>query len=328
MRPRRETMRSNDYAYFVSTQTDGRKPFFRHERWARLMLATLDHYDGTGYQLHAYVVMPDHLHLLLTPFESVEKSVQLIKGGFSFRAKRELEWNGEIWQPGFTDHRIRDEEDWQHHLEYIRQNPIQARLVEDTVLYPYMNFPRRDFPQGLKPIDNDGLDVRAEARTLQAKARTLQASADEDFPQGLKPIDNDGLDVRAEARPLQAKARTPQASADEGFPQGLKPIDNDGLDVRAEARTLQAKARTLQASADEDFPQGLKPIDNDGLDVRAKARQKIYAPMEYDTHKRKPWMRKATRNQPGKRRGKIASRTHGRRFSSISGCQTRTVLEA
>jgi hypothetical protein len=50
------------------------------------------------------------------PFESVEKSVQLIKGGFSFRAKRELEWKGEIWQPGFTDHRIRDEEDWLRHL--------------------------------------------------------------------------------------------------------------------------------------------------------------------------------------------------------------------
>jgi len=102
MRPRRETMRSNEFAYFVSTQTTGRRSFFRVERWARLMLSTLIHYDGTGYKLHAYVVMPDHLHLLLTPFDSVEKSVQFIKGGFSFRAKRELEWNGEIWQPGFT----------------------------------------------------------------------------------------------------------------------------------------------------------------------------------------------------------------------------------
>ena len=91
MRPRRETIRSNELSYFVSTQTEGRKPFFRHERWARLMLSTLNHYDETGYRLHAYVVMPDHLHLLITPFDSIEKSVQLIKGGFSFRAKRELE---------------------------------------------------------------------------------------------------------------------------------------------------------------------------------------------------------------------------------------------
>jgi putative transposase len=168
MRPRRETMRSNEYAYFVSTLTAGRRSLFRVESRARLMVATLDHYDGTGYKLHAYVVMPDHLHLLLSPIESVEKSVQLIKGGFSFRAKRELQWNGEIWQPGFTDHRIRDEEDWQRHLEYIRQNPIDARLVADLALYEFMGFPSKDFPLGLKPAVCPPLDVRTEARTLQS----------------------------------------------------------------------------------------------------------------------------------------------------------------
>jgi len=167
MRPRRETIRSNELSYFVSTQTEGRKPFFRHERWARLMLSTLNHYDETGYRLHAYVVMPDHLHLLITPFDSIEKSVQLIKGGFSFRAKRELEWTGEIWQPGFTDHRIRDEEDWLRHIEYIRANPAQARIVADAVLYEYVGFPKTGFPQGIKPTYSGAADVRAKARTLQ-----------------------------------------------------------------------------------------------------------------------------------------------------------------
>src|SRR6266568_758624 len=141
MRPTREIIRTNEYAYFVSAQTERRKPFFRHERWARLMLATLTHYGEANFVLHAYVVMPDHLHVLITPSETVEKSVQLIKGGFSFRAKRELSWKGEIRQPGFTDHRIRDEEDWNRHLEYIRQNPVTARLAKESVLYPYMGFP-------------------------------------------------------------------------------------------------------------------------------------------------------------------------------------------
>ena len=167
MRPTRETIRSSQSAYFVSTQTAGRKPFFRHDRWAHLMLATINHYAGTGYQLHAFVIMPDHLHLLITPVESVEKSVQLIKGGFSFRAKRELEWNGEIWQSGFTDHRIRDEEDWNRHLDYIRTNPIEARLAEDIALYEFMGFPDIAFPRGLKPAVIGNIDVRAEARTLQ-----------------------------------------------------------------------------------------------------------------------------------------------------------------
>jgi putative transposase len=133
------------------------------------MLDTLKHYDGTGYQLHAYVVMPDHMHLLFTPFESVEKSVQLIKGGFSFRAKREFEWKGEIWQKGFTDHRIRDLEDWPRHLAYIQNNPVNAHLVNDAALYEFMGMPGIAFPPGLKPTDFGEVDVRAEARTLQAE---------------------------------------------------------------------------------------------------------------------------------------------------------------
>jgi putative transposase len=155
----------------------GRKSFFRVERWAMLMVSTLNHYDGTGYKLHAYVVMPEHLHLLITPIESVEKSMQLIKGGFSFRAKKELEWNGEIWQPGFTDHRIRDEEDWLKHLAYIQNNPVNAHLVSDAVHYEFIGFPCREFPQGLKPGSIGDFNVRAEARTLQPEARTLQPEA-------------------------------------------------------------------------------------------------------------------------------------------------------
>ena len=178
MRPRREPSRKNEYAYFISTQTAGRKPFFRHERWARLVVATLEHYACTDYELHAYVVMPDHLHVLITPLVSVEKSVQLIKGGFSFRAKRELDWKDEIWQQGFTDHQIRDEEDWKHHLDYIRQNPIRAHLVEESALYPYMNLPNPQVPRGLKPFSSGDLDVRAEARTLQREPGSIGAHAE------------------------------------------------------------------------------------------------------------------------------------------------------
>ena len=177
MRPRRETNRSNEFAYFVSTQTEGRKPFFRHERWARLMLSALTHYDGAGYKLHAFVIMPDHLHLLMTPIESVEKSMQLIKGGFSFRAKRELEWHGAIWQPGFTDHRIRDEEDWHKHLAYIQNNPVNAHLISDAAHYEFMGLPSIEFPRGLKPAVFGNLDVRAEARTIPPEASLASCGA-------------------------------------------------------------------------------------------------------------------------------------------------------
>src|SRR5208337_1138336 len=135
MRPRREEFRNQHLAYFVSTQTVQRKPFFRHQRWAALLRDTILHYCDKEYSLHAFVIMPDHVHLLIVPDTTIEKAVQLIKGGFSFRAKRELEWKFDIWQQGFSDHSIRDEADWQHHLEYIRRNPVEAKLVEDVRLY-------------------------------------------------------------------------------------------------------------------------------------------------------------------------------------------------
>jgi hypothetical protein len=77
-----------------------------------------------------------------------EKSVQLIKGGFSFRAMRELEWNGEIWQPGFTDHHILDRGDWERQLDYMRLNPIDAKLVGDSALCEFIGLPNIEFPQG------------------------------------------------------------------------------------------------------------------------------------------------------------------------------------
>lgn len=66
---------------------------------------------------------------------SLERVLQLIKGGFSYRlgkAKRGL-----VWQESFTNHRIRDEQDYQRHAEYIRMNPVSARLVDAPELYPY-----------------------------------------------------------------------------------------------------------------------------------------------------------------------------------------------
>ncbi|MGB6974087.1 MAG: transposase [Terracidiphilus sp.] len=175
MRPGREVFRNRSAAYFVTAQTAERRPFFRHERWAELLRETLLHYAEKGYLLHAYVIMPDHFHALIVPDSTLEKSMQLIKGGYSFRAKKAFDWKFEIWQQGFSDHRIRDEEDWKRHLAYIRGNPVEAGLVEDGEVYPYMDFPGSEFPQGLKPLAEGGVaDVRAEARTLHAEARTLQ----------------------------------------------------------------------------------------------------------------------------------------------------------
>jgi putative transposase len=170
LRPSRESVRQTGQSYFVSSQTADRKPFFRYERWAQLFLNVLENYR-TGYLLHAYVLMPDHIHLLLTPTDSLEKAVQQIKGGFSYRVKKELSWQGEVWQKGFSDHRIRDIQDWNRHLEYIRMNPVRAKLCIEPEKYLYGShtgsLEMDAVPQRLKPLlfcDDPG---GAEAPPLQ-----------------------------------------------------------------------------------------------------------------------------------------------------------------
>jgi putative transposase len=59
----------------------------------------------------------------------VEKAMQLIKGGFSFRAGRELGFPGEVWQRGFSDVRIVDELSFNQHKAYIDNNPVKAGLA-------------------------------------------------------------------------------------------------------------------------------------------------------------------------------------------------------
>jgi putative transposase len=137
MRPVREHATSNGQTYMVTSSTWGRRALFSGDAWAKLLIETLYHYRGTAYLLHEFVVMPDHMHVLLTPKTSLEKAVQFIKGGFSYRAKKELGSNMEVWQKGFSDHRIRDASDYRIHQVYIQQNPIRKNLCARAEEYPY-----------------------------------------------------------------------------------------------------------------------------------------------------------------------------------------------
>jgi putative transposase len=155
MYPKREVATSNGQTYFVTSNSVGRKPLFRHERWAELFLDTLFKYRPERYLLHGFVVMPDHFHALVTPTASLELAVQCLKGGFSFRARRELGWTGDVWVAGFSDHRIRDDMDFDTHVDDMAQNPARAGIAETGQPYRYGSasglFELDAFPRGLKP---------------------------------------------------------------------------------------------------------------------------------------------------------------------------------
>ncbi len=130
-------------------------PIFRVETRARLLIdVLLDYREQKKYLLHEFVVMPDHLHALLTPASgiSLERAVQFVKGGYSYRLRKAEEI--QVWQPSFTNHRIRDAEDFERHCTYIRMNPVRAGLERDGT-YPFssvgLGFRPDEMPQGLKP---------------------------------------------------------------------------------------------------------------------------------------------------------------------------------
>jgi putative transposase len=106
----------------------------------RLFLQTLYRHRSEGrYELHAFVLMPEHVHLLLTPAIdiTIERAVQLIKGAYSHELGGIIGRKREVWQRGFTDHRIRNEMDFFHHRNYIHQNPVKRRIVDDPCAYRY-----------------------------------------------------------------------------------------------------------------------------------------------------------------------------------------------
>ncbi len=108
--------------YFITASTYRKKILFQSERMARLFVEVLFHYrEREKYSLHEFVLMPDHFHLLITPIFTLEKALQLIKGGFSYRAKKELGFGGEVWEHSFYDHRVRDLGEYQRFRHYIRQ---------------------------------------------------------------------------------------------------------------------------------------------------------------------------------------------------------------
>jgi putative transposase len=112
---------------------------------------------------------------LITPTISLEKAVQLIKGGFSYMAKKELGSNLEIWRRGFADHRIRDAEDYDKHLHYIHLNPVKKHLCMSPAEYrfssAYPGWKLDPIPRGLKPDNLIGIvSGTAEAVPFQSNS--------------------------------------------------------------------------------------------------------------------------------------------------------------
>ena len=115
------------------------------------------------FQIHGWVVLPDHLHCLIElPQGEADFALRwrLIKMLFSRDVPAE-EWRSKIllrrrergiWQRRYWEHLIRDDEDFCRHLDYIHINPLKHGLVQRVSDWPYSTF-HRDVESGRYPLD-------------------------------------------------------------------------------------------------------------------------------------------------------------------------------
>ncbi|MEI6501913.1 MAG: transposase [Armatimonadota bacterium] len=105
---------------------------------AQTIVAALKHDDGHRYWLYDYVVMPDHVHLLLRvpahdgKSEALWRIAQSLKGWLSRRINELTGRAGTLWQQETYDHIVRNREDFEEKARYIFQNPYAAGIVDES----------------------------------------------------------------------------------------------------------------------------------------------------------------------------------------------------
>ncbi|HNX01066.1 MAG TPA: transposase [Candidatus Cloacimonadota bacterium] len=118
--------------------------FLLNRTCAQLMATEIHHHNKVLYDLYAYTIMPNHIHLLIKPlhdetgqFYSLSKIMHLIKGRSSRFINLELKRSGKLWQDEYYDHYVRNETELNNIIRYIILNPFKAGFVEQPKLWEW-----------------------------------------------------------------------------------------------------------------------------------------------------------------------------------------------
>ena len=136
----REFDYSLPYAYFVTVRCFEGRDFFKDQQLAQKTTnCLLELKSKSKTKIFAYCLMPDHLHLLLTPGEnqaSVPKFMQIFKGETT-HVFWKCGFKGRLWQKSYYDHIMRSSEDVHETAKYILNNPVRKNMVTEISEYPF-----------------------------------------------------------------------------------------------------------------------------------------------------------------------------------------------
>lgn len=107
--------------------------WFRNVRWIGELTDRLHHFHGRQHQLGCHVIMPNHCHLVIRPFDGheLEDILQGVKSMTARAINRSRGESGSLWQEESYDRIVRDEEHLWRVIQYIGRNPRQAGLAPE-----------------------------------------------------------------------------------------------------------------------------------------------------------------------------------------------------
>ena len=112
--------------------------FLRMPEVAQMVMDAIDFRDQRIYRLHAFVVMPNHVHLLVTPLEAVSKMMQSLKRFTGREGNRMLGLTGQpFWQDESYDRLVRNDTEFERIIGYIERNPVSAGLAPTPEEFPW-----------------------------------------------------------------------------------------------------------------------------------------------------------------------------------------------
>jgi REP element-mobilizing transposase RayT len=128
------------YPALLTTNVEDRRPVFRDPTAARHLFEVIEQIRAEErFDLLAYVIMPDHLHLIARPHADVTTSriMKMIKGRFARQHQAPTRRRGPFWQSRFHEKALTTDEALWTAVRYVHQNPVQAGIASSPSVYPW-----------------------------------------------------------------------------------------------------------------------------------------------------------------------------------------------
>jgi REP element-mobilizing transposase RayT len=133
---------SKSGVYHVMLRGINRQAIFEDEEDTQRLLETIERYkEICKYELYAYCIMSNHVHLLMKEtVESISNAIKRISGSYVFWYNKKYERCGHLFQERYKSEAVDNDEYFLTVLRYIHQNPIKAGIVKDIKAYKWSSY--------------------------------------------------------------------------------------------------------------------------------------------------------------------------------------------